>query len=572
MSILLWLLSVLAAYSAYKIYQKVEYARKRAEYILHRRRAAGIPDTDKRPFSTARADALARIAEQKQLELIKTPLKARKPVRVESDQLRDPLVASRLSGIPGTLPGYFQHTAPKETSTSRKDRKKISSGSMHSVERLSSVTSKPPSPKHSMKAERSSAKKVMKRELAQVDTDNEDDADASSSPTKQRAHKRRHEILPNRSASPHASWMSETSEPDMAIPGQFAPHSDQDMSDSELHSHHEEAQSEQSYEDISMTGGSDQEMLDASTDGHSDRLANVKGAARLTAQKRHADDDHGSRSPSSDAHKSLQSSPIHQSKRSKVSEPDKQTAESANAVLTLQFKPTTSSASRSIAGTKRALDTSDDRKPGDEWVDYEGLRWRIEASTHELQRLSDVVELRSKYKMPKDSMHPMAKERHQVIVSKWLTKEEWEDAKAHKLLGYQEAERAQEKAKQEQEARDRSMRKQEILAQLRETSSPNKRLNSYLASKQRASNSLRSAESSLLEDGDRSAASNYSIMSIDSLEKPKPRSGRISLTAARSPKGRASPSAGPYRDFRQPVSSKSASASPLTKTTQMHSP
>ncbi len=78
----------------------------------------------------------------------------------------------------------------------------------------------------------------------------------------------------------------------------------------------------------------------------------------------------------------------------------------------------------------------------------------------------------------------MAKESHQVIVHKWLTKDEWEDAKSRKLLSFQEPERLAEKERLDKEEAEKMRRKQELLAKIRETSSPNKRIQSYLAQRQ----------------------------------------------------------------------------------------
>ncbi len=59
MSIFRWVFLAIVAYFAHSLYQRIQYSRKKAEFIRDRRRAAGIPDDDNRPFAVARADALS---------------------------------------------------------------------------------------------------------------------------------------------------------------------------------------------------------------------------------------------------------------------------------------------------------------------------------------------------------------------------------------------------------------------------------------------------------------------------------------------------------------------------------
>ena len=104
--------------------------------------------------------------------------------------------------------------------------------------------------------------------------------------------------------------------------------------------------------------------------------------------------------------------------------------------------------------TKRKADTSDDREPGDEWTDLNGLKWRV-GEDGVRRRATVVVEMRPKYAMPKDSTHPDAKQKIQVYVEKFLTEHEYEEARRRKQLGFQEAERQREaeaRAKAEEEA------------------------------------------------------------------------------------------------------------------------
>lgn len=121
------------------------------------------------------------------------------------------------------------------------------------------------------------------------------------------------------------------------------------------------------------------------------------------------------------------------------------------------------SAGSSKGRGKRSLDDSDDHEIGDEWTDLNGLRWRM-GEDREMRREAVVVEMRPKYPtMPKDSRHPDAKLQVEVLVEKFLTEKEYSDAKAKKLLSFQEMDRQKEvdeaeaarnqKLKDEEEAR-----------------------------------------------------------------------------------------------------------------------
>ncbi|GAA6054881.1 hypothetical protein JCM3770_004266 [Rhodotorula araucariae] len=76
------------------------------------------------------------------------------------------------------------------------------------------------------------------------------------------------------------------------------------------------------------------------------------------------------------------------------------------------------------------------RKVGDEWTNHEGDRYRIDADGTQ-RRLCEVREKRLKFRMPKDSKHPDARATHVVLVEKWLTAEEYEQAFAHRKLAWQ---------------------------------------------------------------------------------------------------------------------------------------
>ncbi len=77
MAVIQWLILAVIAYFAHSTYQRIQLTRKKAEFVRDRRRAAGIPDDDQRPFAVARADALSRRSQQKKDEVLSTPTKKR---------------------------------------------------------------------------------------------------------------------------------------------------------------------------------------------------------------------------------------------------------------------------------------------------------------------------------------------------------------------------------------------------------------------------------------------------------------------------------------------------------------
>ncbi|GAA6008854.1 uncharacterized protein JCM10292_002623 [Rhodotorula paludigena] len=97
------------------------------------------------------------------------------------------------------------------------------------------------------------------------------------------------------------------------------------------------------------------------------------------------------------------------------------------------------------------------RKPGDEWVNHEGDRYKIELDGTQ-KRLCEVRERRLKYRMPKDSKHPDAQATHVVIVERWLTNEQYQQAFEHRKLAWQttfEEETRQLRAQEAAEAEER---------------------------------------------------------------------------------------------------------------------
>lgn len=85
---------------------------------------------------------------------------------------------------------------------------------------------------------------------------------------------------------------------------------------------------------------------------------------------------------------------------------------------------------------KRAADTSNDHGPGDEWTDTNGLRWRI-GDDRVPRRAVMLVEMRPKYAMPRDAVHPDARVRVPTYIERFLSHEEYEEAKRKKQLSWQ---------------------------------------------------------------------------------------------------------------------------------------
>lgn len=85
---------------------------------------------------------------------------------------------------------------------------------------------------------------------------------------------------------------------------------------------------------------------------------------------------------------------------------------------------------------KRRADVSDDHVPGDEWTDTNGLRWRI-GEDGVPRRAVMVMEMKLKYQMPKDATHSDARVRVPTYVEKFLSHEEYEEAKRRNQLSWQ---------------------------------------------------------------------------------------------------------------------------------------
>ena len=649
MSILSWLVVAVITYFAYNAYQRVHRARKRAEFIRDRRRAAGIPDEDARPFAIARADALSRRSQHRRDQALSMPVEKRMSASTptRSPANIDHEAAARLSGIPGTLPGYLRNSLAHKTMSMSP-----SSHRAHVPDRAWPPTSPRSLSSFTHESNKGSSSDNVKRPnrtstgspsasfpKARL-TNGDPPLSLDHVPTAQPNRKRRHQASPTKTAVTQRDTKgpSHGKSQKIAIPGTFASDretTDEAMSDathSAVNSDVENDQSEAMEEDEDDAPGPGKvHRSTRSVNGgparanRADQLQSLQTAARATAKKREADEldvsDTEQSLDASDEEDYTQAKP-HSSKRSRTVNKDVDPSSSLDFDIALpeeamvDFNPNHDAAltekdgqaKGSLKQSKRRADTSEDRQPGEEWIDYEGLRWRIHPETHELERWSDVLEWRSKYRMPRDSLHPMAKESHQVVVHKWLTKDEWEDAKAKNLLSFQEPERLAEKERLDKEEAEKMRRKQEVLAKIRQTSSPNKRIQSYLVQQQRkqlqhklsrgdlsgdvSMNSYVTSEAG--DDGASMSIDSSSVLGSGGATPNKPRSRRISLqssiAAARggdvvgksgalasggsSPSNspsrrRGSPLASPCRAIQYPKARKgtSASSSPLVTST-----
>lgn len=93
-------------------------------------------------------------------------------------------------------------------------------------------------------------------------------------------------------------------------------------------------------------------------------------------------------------------------------------------------------------GLKRNFDEEEDIinekrfKLNQEWTDLSGTTYKIDEEGIK-RKLTIVKETRTKFSMPKDSKHPDRDLKVQVLVEKWLTDEEYDEAFKDNKLGWQ---------------------------------------------------------------------------------------------------------------------------------------
>ncbi|WFD41785.1 putative protein kinase [Malassezia psittaci] len=185
--------------------------------------------------------------------------------------------------------------------------------------------------------------------------------------------------------------------------------------------------------------GRSESDLDAAKRTRTDNVAQVPTSA-LADPKR-------SKRQQSDAHIDVAANNPRRKARRLSPEVDQNTSEDDRESMSEDSQPYDSESIESmdeedelVAGTdsskKRAVDTSDDHQPGDEWLDANGLRWRI-GQDGVPRRLVTLVEMRPKYRMPKDAKHSDTKMKVASYVERFLSQAEYEEAKRRKLLSWQ---------------------------------------------------------------------------------------------------------------------------------------
>jgi len=140
--------------------------------------------------------------------------------------------------------------------------------------------------------------------------------------------------------------------------------------------------------------------------------------------------------------------------------------EEMKSVSTLQTKPSVSRVGGKkptlSSPSKRKLSTSNDREPGEEWQDLEGMRWKM-GNDGIIRRLAVVRTNRNKYpNMPKDSTHPDKDLMEIIYVGKFVTGDEYEELRKKKeLVGQQEEREELIRKKEESEREERGRRVKE---------------------------------------------------------------------------------------------------------------
>ncbi|WFD05859.1 hypothetical protein MVES1_001193 [Malassezia vespertilionis] len=150
----------------------------------------------------------------------------------------------------------------------------------------------------------------------------------------------------------------------------------------------------------------------------------VEAQAAPSSRKRHADT-----APEADGTRSADAREVRRKVESDEDSHD--SASSSEMSVDAEEEP-----ERAVRLKKRSVDTSDDHAPGDEWHDANGLRWRI-GDDGVPRRAVLLVEMKPKFKMPRDTIHPDARAKVPTYTEKFLSHEEYEDAKRKKILSWQ---------------------------------------------------------------------------------------------------------------------------------------
>ncbi|GAA94483.1 uncharacterized protein L969DRAFT_43476 [Mixia osmundae IAM 14324] len=145
-----------------------------------------------------------------------------------------------------------------------------------------------------------------------------------------------------------------------------------------------------------------------------------KGTQQRQRKRKEHNEDEEASSPQKQARR-RPASPSKHSKRKASDEPDE----------------TPSPRKRSPKQARKTTVTGDvKRKAGEEWTNADGDRFRLDSDGIE-RKLVLIREVKPKFRMPADSKHPDRNLMHKVLVEKWLTEAEYDEAKRKQVLGWQ---------------------------------------------------------------------------------------------------------------------------------------
>ncbi|EPQ28827.1 uncharacterized protein PFL1_03630 [Pseudozyma flocculosa PF-1] len=475
-----------ALYLSYDAYIKRVHAQRARQFALWQRRSAGIPDSDTRPFGIARADALKKIQEQPAAPAAQpraSPLKpgspggTRKPTASPRRAGRSSPLKKHPSESPLAVPGYLQHRKSNKPRSPRiaRDEPRWPGAFVEDDAPAKEKSSSSPTKKastalspHNLKHKRS-------------DTD-----PRSGSPNARQSKKKSKQIAEDKrgrrtGAAPVSKKQRDGHNDNLAAAGkrkgQAQPQQLDDGSDSDLDM--DESSPPR------VAAGLRGKKRDVGEVDSEESAAGVSTRAVYSKKRGKARNSPASNRPKlSDLEYQLEDEEMaslsdfgaHRIETDRESLVDAGSRPRTGQVKSKNKSKTKGkgmSKSKSKGQGKREVDMSDDHEPGDEWTDLNGLQWRI-GEDGVRRRATVVVEMRPKYNMPKDSQHPDAQQKIQVYVERFLSEQEFDEAKAQKRLGFQEAERQLEAEAKRKAAEEAAARAAERAAVSREVFTPKK--------------------------------------------------------------------------------------------------
>ncbi|CEH15375.1 hypothetical protein CBOM_03692 [Ceraceosorus bombacis] len=462
--------AVIVVYWLYAAYAHLQQRARQSEYHRQRRRAAGIPDTDKREFHIAAADAIARRRlhpsarqqqqQQQQQQQSRSHSKPPAATAVESARRHSQLLEHR-QRRPGHHAVLQPHPPPPYTSPSPPSSRQM----MPDID----VTRAPAASDYPQGDPRryAPAHRTANRKRAAQEDEEDEDANESGNVS---AHLRRASKLPRKAlldgdADIDGDMVVDEANVEMSqLRGTGDALGSENDSDQEMLSVDEPAAEQDGDDDLDddmFASGSDQQRVasgdahmrdhdEESTDGQRRSLSDAQSRSR-SSKATSSSKKRGSRAASSTvAVPSAGAQAVRKLAR-------KSAAQRASAGAPATYSPIKASPK---AARKRSPDMSDDRAIGEEWTDENGLRWRI-GDDATRRRAAVVVEMRSKHSMPKGSKHPDALLKVPVHVERFVTEKEYNELAAQNKLSWQEAEReeAREEARREEQERSAKERR-----------------------------------------------------------------------------------------------------------------